>query len=347
MRTAGSLDVLEFRRRLAVRRLAEGYSAQEVADFLGVDPSSVRRWLVASRGHGGDGLAARPAPGRPPQLTRTQEKIVRRWLSDHPTEHGFATDLWSAPRLARLIEREFGAHFHPNYLVSWLRQRGYTPQKPRRVAREHDDAAIARWLAEDWPRIKSKARRRGACLLLLDESGLLMAPLVRRSWAPRGQPPRQEQKVGHREKVSVAAALWLTPSRDRLHLAYQTLVNGYFTNVEVAEFLGCAVRGLPDPVIAIWDGGSMHKGGPIRSLVEESRGRLDLEPLPPNAPELMPVEPVWSWLKYGRLCNFAPRDAHHLNEAVVRELDAIWDNQVLLASFFHDSDLPLPRALLT
>ena len=181
----------------------------------------------------------------------------------------------------------------------------------------------------------------------MDESGLLMAPLLRRSWALRGQRPQQEQKVGHREKVSVAAALWLPPLRDRLHLAYQTLVNGYFTNVEVAEFIGCAVEGLPGPVIALWDGGTMHKGGPIRALREASHGRLDIEPLPPNAPELMPVEPLWDWLKYGRLCNFAPRDANHLNRVVVRELEAIREDQELLESFFHLSDLPLPRTLLT
>jgi DDE superfamily endonuclease len=180
----------------------------------------------------------------------------------------------------------------------------------------------------------------------MDESGLLMAPLLRRSWALRGQRPCQEQKVGHREKVSVAAALWLPPLRDRLHLAYQTLVNGYFSNVEVAEFLGQAVE-LPYPVIVLWDGGTMHKGGPIRTLREESQGRLDIEPLPANAPELMPVEPLWDWLKYGQLCNFAPRDAQQLNKAVIRELDAIQKDQELLASLFHLSDLPLPRALLT
>jgi putative transposase len=194
---------------------------------------------------------------------------------------------------------------------------------------------------------QKKARRRGACLLLMDESGLLMAPLLRRSWALRGQPSEQRQKVGHREKVSVAAALWLTPSRDRLALAYQTLVNGYFTNVEVAEFLSGAVQGLPAPVIALWDGGTMHKGGPIRALVEESRGRLDIEPLPAHAPDLMPVEPLWRWLKNGRLCNFAPRDAAHLNQVVVGELEAIREDQELLASFFHLSDLPLPRVLLS
>ena len=347
MRTIGPPVELERRRLLAVQRVLEGYSTVEVADFLGVDPSSVRRWLADFSQHGAAGLAAQPVPGRPPKLTTTQEKIVCRWVGDNPTDHGFPTELWTAPRLALLIDQEFGVSLHPIYLSAWLRRRGYTPQLPRRVARERDDREIARWLAQDWPRIKRKASRRGACLLLLDESGLLMAPLRRRSWALRGRPPEMREKAGHREKVSVVGALWLTPRRDRLTLAFQTLVNSYFSNVEVAEFLSGALQWLSGPLVVIWDGGSMHKGGPISELVAESKGRLALERLPAYAPKLNPVEQVWTWLKYDRLCNFAPQDAHDLNEAVIRELDPIREDQQRLRNFFHASDLLLPRALLT
>jgi transposase len=162
MRPNGSPVELEHRRRLAVQRVLEGYSTQEVADFLGVDPSSVRRWLAAFRRHGNEGLAPSPAPGRPPKLTPTQEKVVRRWLADSPTGHGFPTELWSGPRLALLIEQEFGVRFHPWYLSRWLRDRGFTPQKPQRVPRQRDPEAIARWLETDWPRIKKRpgGRRR-------------------------------------------------------------------------------------------------------------------------------------------------------------------------------------------
>src|SRR5512135_3495486 len=122
----------------------------------------------------------------------------------------------------------------------------------------------------------------------MDESGLLMAPRVRRSWALCGHPPQQKQKAGHREQVSVAAALWLTPLRDRLGLAYQTLVNGYFTNVEVAEFAHAAVQGLGRSVLMLWEGGTMHKGGSIPEVGEQSQGRLDNEPMPAQPPEPMP-----------------------------------------------------------
>jgi transposase len=161
MRDKGSPAELEHRRLLAVQRVLEGYSADEVADFLGVDPRSVRRWTAAYREEGGPGLLSRPASGRPPKLTLLQEKIIRRWLTDSPTEHGFDTELWTAPRVGRLIEEEFGIRLNPRYLSAWLRERGFTPQKPQRVPRERDPKVIAAWLESDWPRIKKKPGGKG------------------------------------------------------------------------------------------------------------------------------------------------------------------------------------------
>ena len=156
MRTIGSPAELERRRRLAVQRVLEGYATEEVATFFGVDASSVRRWLTAFRQGGALGLTARPAPGRPPKLTRAQEKVVRRWLADRPTAYGFATELWTCPRLAQLIAEEWGLRFNPRYLSAWLRAHGFTPQRPRRVPRERDDRALVAWLERDWPRIKKR-----------------------------------------------------------------------------------------------------------------------------------------------------------------------------------------------
>ena len=56
-------------------------------------------------------------------------------------------------------------------------------------------------------------------------------------------------------------------------------------------------EGLGEPAILLWDGGSMHKGDPVDDLVALWEGKLHLEPTPPNAPELMPPEQLWTWLK--------------------------------------------------
>src|SRR5512143_1604819 len=75
--------------------------------------------------------------------------------------------------------------------------------------------------------------------------------------------------------------------------------------------------------------------------------RLALEKLPPYAPMLNPVESLWSWLKWERLSNFGPQDAHELDARVIAELTAVREDQAFLRNLFHASDLPLPRALLS
>lgn len=74
-------------------------------------------------------------------------------------------------------------------------------------------------MKQDWPRIKKKAADLRAYIAFIDESGLLMAPLVRRIWSERGHSPTIVHKgAGNRgrEKVSVAATIWLSPHRDHL-----------------------------------------------------------------------------------------------------------------------------------
>ena len=160
MRSEGSPAELEHRRLLAVRRVLEGDSPHEVADFLEVDARSVRRWMQVFWEHGWEGLLADPVPGRPRKLSATQEKLVLRWLQDSPTEFGFSTELWTCQRLAQLIWEEFEVRINPRYLPRWLRERDFTPQKPQRVPRERNPDEIARWLANEWPRIKKKRSAR-------------------------------------------------------------------------------------------------------------------------------------------------------------------------------------------
>lgn len=150
MRPIGTAAELERRRHLAVARLRDGHSADEVADFLGVHVRTVYRWQRAAGSP--TGLAAKPPPGRPPKLTASQERRVLGWFRKSPRSFGFPTDLWTARRVAQVIARQWGVQFNSRYLSAWLAARGITPQKPQRVPREADPAAIDAWRTQHWPR---------------------------------------------------------------------------------------------------------------------------------------------------------------------------------------------------
>ena len=102
----------------AVKRVEEGYSQQEVAEFLGVSKASVSQWMKAFREGGSAGLAAKNGSGRPRKLTAEQEAEVLTWFERSPTEFGYRNELWTAPRVAEQIRKTWGVKFHPRYLNS-------------------------------------------------------------------------------------------------------------------------------------------------------------------------------------------------------------------------------------
>jgi transposase len=156
MRSKGSACELEAFRIRAVSAVLEGETQAAVARSFGIHSVTVAKWMARHRQEGEMGLKAKPTPGRPRFLTPKQDQLVRTWLSQKPTMHGFPTDLWTARRVAELIRRHFGIDFHPNYLRAWLTQRGYSPQRPIRRARQRNEVVIAHWVANDWPRIQKK-----------------------------------------------------------------------------------------------------------------------------------------------------------------------------------------------
>ena len=156
MRTTGTASELEARRRLAVRRANEGWKQKDVAAFLGVTERAVRGWVAAHRKGGDDGPEAVPHPGAKRKLSARREKSVLSWLAKSPLAFGYKTDLWTTRRLAEVIAKKYGVRFNANYLAEWLTARGHSPQKPETPAVERDNPAIARWVAEGWPRVKKK-----------------------------------------------------------------------------------------------------------------------------------------------------------------------------------------------
>jgi len=158
MRPAGSPKELERRRTRAIALLKEGLAPVEVAHRLGVDRRSVRRWKAAHRAHGVAGLHAKPAPGRPSALDSKQKRHLEQLLLKGAAAAGFPTDLWTCPRVAKLISDRFDVEYHVDHVGRLLHALGFSPQKPERRAIERDEAAIEQWVKERWPRVKKTPR---------------------------------------------------------------------------------------------------------------------------------------------------------------------------------------------
>jgi transposase len=146
----------EDRRRLAVQRVLEGETQTAVAKSLKVTLRSVQYWMRRYRDRSEAGLQDVKHPGPQPKLSADQERTVCSWITKDPTEFGFRTSLWTAPRLVKLIREKFGIVYNSNYFCTWLHKHGFTPQKPRKLAAQRDEAKIAAWPKREWPAILKK-----------------------------------------------------------------------------------------------------------------------------------------------------------------------------------------------
>jgi len=160
MRPKGSPSELEARRFRAAKLLARGEKPSVVARAVGSSPSSVTRWKEVIRKSGVEGLKAKPHKGPKPHLSSGQKKKLEKILLRGAAASGYATDLWTCPRVAEVIDKHFGVSYHAYHVWRLLRSMGWSCQKPERRARERDEQAIRRWRNERWPDIKKGSHRK-------------------------------------------------------------------------------------------------------------------------------------------------------------------------------------------
>lgn len=158
MRPKGSAELISDRRRRALKLLDQGLSLNEVARQIGCAPISVLRWRNERRKKGEEVFVVRFSQGRPPKLSKKQKKKLEKLLLKGAIANGFRTELWTTPRIAQLIKKEFGVRYHPDHICRVMAKMGWSPQKPERRALERNDLEIQRWKDEQWPRIKKKPR---------------------------------------------------------------------------------------------------------------------------------------------------------------------------------------------
>jgi transposase len=322
-------NTLETIRLMAVRRVHEGETPSAVVKSYGLCRTSIYRWLRAEKAGGVKALKSRKHPGPTPTLTDKQKQQVRTWIcGKDPRQYGFDFGLWTRRIVVDLIRRKFNKKLSVTSVGRLLAELQITPQKPLRRAYERDPAAVERWQTEDYPKLKKRAKRRGADIFFLDEAGIRSDAPLQRTWGAKGQTPivttsGQRQSVSAISAVTARGAFWYSVYTGRLNA------------IRFIEFLKAFMRHRRRPVFLVLDGLPAHKAKAVAAYVQSLQGKLELHFLPGYAPDLNPDEFVWNHLRHHGTTKTPLRKNESLRKRVEQNLAAIKGSPQLVQSFFH------------
>ena len=273
-----SHETSETLRRLAVKRVQAGERPSEVMASLGLCRTTIYKWLATVRRGGERMLGSRKHPGPESKLTPQQKLQVHRWISGKdPRRHGFDSGLWTRAIVGSMIREKFGITVSVTAVGRLLAELGVPPQKPWRRAYERHPATIKRWANDVLPALKQRAKRRGATLFFLEETGVRSDPVRGRTREPQGKTPEapttdQRQSLHALSAVSGTGAFWYELYSERLNAT------------KFVELLRRFMKGRVQPVFLVLDGHPAHRARIVHEYVQSLNGRLELHFLPGYGP---------------------------------------------------------------
>jgi transposase len=329
---------LEHLRITAVRRVMEDKEGpSQVIRSLGLNRTSIYRWLNDFEAGGWAALTQKIAEGPEPKLTEKQRQQVKRWIvGKDPRQYGFDYGLWTRRIVRALIEKKFGIAVGLTAVGRLLASLGITPQKPLRRAYERDPAAVQTWQAQTYPQLRRRAKHCGAKIYFLDEAGFHSDPVLGRSYGLKGQTPivttsGQRQSINAISAVNAKGGFWYNVYAGKLNAS------------RFVEFLQDFMQGRRERVFLVVDGHPSHKAKLVQSYVRSLRGKLELHFLPPYAPDLNPDEFVWGHAKVNGVSKKPLRQNESLKDRVTSDLTAIQQNKRLIRSFFCAASVAYAR----
>jgi len=185
---------------------------------------------------------------------------------------------------------------------------------------------------------KKGARRSRSPIVFLDESGFMLQPVRRRTWAPSGQTPILKAWDRH-DRLSAISLISVSPERRRLSLYFHLSPENLGAD-QLIWLLRELHRHHRHHVVLVWDRWNVHRSA-AAYFQEHHPDGFTFEWLPSYAPELNPVEQCWNHTKHNDLANFIPEDVKHLEEAVKGSMTRQSHAQTILRSFFAYTELPL------
>jgi len=258
--TPGPSGWKEWRRFRAWEPKQEGWSQHDIAHVLGVSKGAVSRWIHTGQNEGTEALRSHTSSGHPARLTLLQRRQIPDFLWHGAEAYGFRGDVWTCPRVAQVIEWEFGICYHRDHVSRLLKDLGWTPQVPITRAVQRDEAAIANWRTEVWPTLRRQASRERRTLVCVDESGFYLLPGLVKTYGPKGETPVIDKKLT-RDHLSVMAGV--TPAGKLYTLVRQKSLK----SPESVVFLKHLLVQTGQKLLVIWDGSPIHRWGAVQEFL--------------------------------------------------------------------------------
>lgn len=273
------------RRRVVHAVREQGMSKSEAARTFGVSRTSIDAWLEKFSSRGAAGLASQ-ARGRPKRsrLAGHQAATTVRLITDRcPDQLKMPFALWTREAVAQLISDRYDIRISVWTVGRYLKKWGFTPQKPLRRAYERDPAAVKKWLREEYPAIKRRAKREQGEILWGDEMGLRSDHQSGTSYGRKGRTP-VISGTGKRFGCNMISAI-----SNQGRLAFMVFKQRFTAKV-MLEFLRRLVRHARRKVFLIVDGHPVHKSKKVKQWLSQHESELELFLLPGYCPELNPDE---------------------------------------------------------
>lgn len=299
-----------------------------VARAFGTDRSTIHRWLSRFDDANGDtGLLRKPVSGRPRKLERLDHVALKRIVLAPASDYGYETDFWTTRRLIQVVHAEFGATLSKQTVMRRLHEAGLTYQKPEREYFELSEEERQAWVHNEVPRIRAAARKYGAILYFQDEANVSLTALLAKTWAPRGQTPKQ-RVTGKRGSVSALSAI---TNKGRLLFR---LHDKRIASQEVIDFLSQMLyHHKRRHLVVVMDQAPPHVSKKTSEFID-SQPRLHVFHLPKYSPDWNPDEKVWNHLKHQELKGHQAKTKDELATLAYNKLTNMSNDPELLRGIF-------------
>jgi transposase len=332
MKTDGrklSREILEaYRLRAITLRYEQGYTVEKIAKIFDMNYYSVSRWFCKERAEGISALKMRKARGADSKIDSAIEVWLKKALIKPATAYGFSVPLWNSTMVRQLLKKEKGIKVGSVTVWRYLKKLGLTFQQPEKRYVQQDKELVERWLQKEWPDIRDWVKKKQATLYFEDESGIALAPVIGKTWAPKGETPIVEV-TGKRAGILAMSAI--SPSGKMCFRLEDRRVNGEV----LIEFLQQILDNHPKrKVVVIMDNAPCHRSKAVQDFVKLQR-RLRVHYIPPYSPELNPDEKVWRHLKHVEIKNHFAEDKQQLIKLVLSALRKMQKTPQLTKNFFN------------